>query len=85
MLTFSLHLCQNDKRYLTFDHVPDQRERWLRVSSSSALSAVHSACFPIVYTHAALPIGLSVSSLRSQTVRPRTRVILMLALVITVS
>ena len=23
---------QNDKRYLMFDHVPDQRERWLRVS-----------------------------------------------------
>ena len=22
---------QNDKRYLVFDHVPEQRERWLRV------------------------------------------------------
>jgi transcription elongation regulator 1 len=24
---------QNDKRYLMFDHVPEQRERWLRVST----------------------------------------------------
>lgn len=26
------HLTQNDRRYLMFDHVPEQRERWLRVS-----------------------------------------------------
>jgi hypothetical protein len=26
---------QHDKRYLVFDHVPDQREDWLRVSCPS--------------------------------------------------
>lgn len=35
--TMFLWLCadsvpQNDKRYIVFDHVPEQRERWIRVS-----------------------------------------------------
>jgi transcription elongation regulator 1 len=29
---FELTFSQNDKRFIMFDHVPEQRERWLRVS-----------------------------------------------------
>jgi hypothetical protein len=29
---FELTFFQNDKRFIMFDHVPEQRERWLRVS-----------------------------------------------------
>ena len=36
---------QNDKRYIMFDHVPDQRERWLRVSALPTIARTHNSPF----------------------------------------
>lgn len=60
-------LCvQNDKRYMTFDHIPEQREKWLRVTDV-AHHFGHSCSD-------GLSIGIHSKSCSTETIRSRSMI-----------
>lgn len=57
-------LCQNDKRYMMFDHVPEQREQWVRVRTMF-YSSVYRSNYCVVLT------GVPSKLISSKIIRPR--------------